>query len=42
VTAVVHDRCGPPDVLRLEDVERPVPKDDEVGNVVLTPRGEPR
>jgi len=28
--AVVHDRYGPPDVLRLEDVERPVPKDDEV------------
>jgi len=28
--AVVQDRYGPPDVLRLEDVERPVPKDDEV------------
>jgi NADPH:quinone reductase-like Zn-dependent oxidoreductase len=28
--AVVHDRYGPPDVLRLEDVERPVPKEDEV------------
>ena len=28
--AVVHDNYGPPDVLRLEDVERPVPKDDEV------------
>ena len=28
--AVVFDRYGPPDVLRLEDVERPVPKDDEV------------
>ena len=28
--AVVHDRYGPPDVLRLADVERPVPKDDEV------------
>jgi NADPH:quinone reductase-like Zn-dependent oxidoreductase len=26
----VHDRYGSPDVLRLEDVERPVPKDDEV------------
>jgi len=24
VRAVVHDQCGPPDVLRLEDVERPV------------------
>jgi NADPH:quinone reductase-like Zn-dependent oxidoreductase len=28
--AVVHDRYGSPAVLRLEDVERPVPKDDEV------------
>ena len=28
--AVVHDRYGPPDVLRLEDVERPVPRVDEV------------
>src|ERR1700680_3228455 len=28
--AVVYDSYGPPDVLRLEDVERPVPKEDEV------------
>ena len=28
--AVVHDRYGPPTVLRLEEVERPAPKDDEV------------
>ena len=28
--AVVYDRYGPPEVLRLEDVERPVPKADEV------------
>ena len=28
--AVVHDKYGPPDVLRLEEVERPVPNDDEV------------
>ena len=28
--AVVYDRYGPPDVLRIEDVERPVPKGDEV------------
>ncbi len=28
--AVVHDRYGPPDVQRLEDVEKPVPKEDEV------------
>jgi NADPH:quinone reductase-like Zn-dependent oxidoreductase len=30
VRAVVHDRYGPPEVLRIEEVERPVPKDDEV------------
>lgn len=28
--AVVHDRYGPPEVLHLEDVEQPVPKNDEV------------
>ena len=28
--AVVYDRYGPPEVLRLEDVERPVPGEDEV------------
>ncbi len=28
--AVVYDRYGPPDVQRLEDVERPVPNEDEV------------
>ncbi len=28
--AVVHDRYGPPEILRLEEVERPVPKHDEV------------
>ncbi len=28
--AVVHDKYGPPTVLRLEDVDRPAPKDDEV------------
>jgi NADPH:quinone reductase-like Zn-dependent oxidoreductase len=30
VRAVVQDRYGPPEVLRLEEVERPVPRDDEV------------
>jgi NADPH:quinone reductase-like Zn-dependent oxidoreductase len=28
--AVVQDRYGPPEVLRVDDVERPVPKDDEI------------
>jgi len=28
--AVVHDRYGPPDVLRVGDVARPEPKEDEV------------
>jgi NADPH:quinone reductase-like Zn-dependent oxidoreductase len=28
--AVVYDRYGPPDVLRLEEVERPVPGEDEI------------
>ena len=28
--AVVHDRYGPPEVQRVEEVEKPVPKDDEL------------
>jgi NADPH:quinone reductase-like Zn-dependent oxidoreductase len=28
--AVVHDRYGPPEVLRVDEVERPAPKEDEV------------
>jgi len=28
--AVVQDRYGPPEVLRVAEVERPVPKEDEV------------
>ena len=28
--AVVHEKYGPPEILRFEEVERPVPKDDEV------------
>jgi NADPH:quinone reductase-like Zn-dependent oxidoreductase len=30
VKAVVYDRYGPPEVQRIEDVERPIPKEDEV------------
>jgi NADPH:quinone reductase-like Zn-dependent oxidoreductase len=30
VRAVIYDRYGPPEVLRLEEVERPVPNEDEV------------
>jgi NADPH:quinone reductase-like Zn-dependent oxidoreductase len=30
VKAVIHDRYGPPEVLRVGDVERPVPAEDEV------------
>ena len=30
VKAVVYDRYGPPDVLRIEEVDTPVPKQDEV------------
>jgi NADPH:quinone reductase-like Zn-dependent oxidoreductase len=33
--AVVHDRYGPPEVLRLEDVERPVP---EAGEIIVRVR----
>jgi hypothetical protein len=32
VRAVVHDRYGPPDVLRLEEVERPVPQGPLLGD----------
>jgi NADPH:quinone reductase-like Zn-dependent oxidoreductase len=28
--AVVHDRYGPPEVLRVDEVEQPVPEEDEV------------
>jgi NADPH:quinone reductase-like Zn-dependent oxidoreductase len=28
--AVVHDRYGPPNVLRIDEVEQPVPEEDEV------------
>jgi hypothetical protein len=28
--AAIHSRYGPPDVLQIRDVEKPVPNDDEV------------
>ena len=28
--AAVCDRCGPPEVIQIAEVEKPVPKDDEV------------
>src|SRR5260370_973063 len=28
--AIVYHECGPPDVLKCEEIENPVPKDDEV------------
>jgi len=28
--AVVWTRCGPPDVLQLREVDKPIPKDNEV------------
>jgi NADPH:quinone reductase-like Zn-dependent oxidoreductase len=30
VRAVVHDRYGPPEVLRVDEIERPTPADDEL------------
>jgi NADPH:quinone reductase-like Zn-dependent oxidoreductase len=30
MNAVVHDKYGPPDVLRLKEAKKPIPRDDEV------------
>ena len=40
--AVVFDRYGPPEVLRLEEVARPVPKDAEVLIKVHAPQRHPQ
>lgn len=43
IRAVVHDRYGPPEVLRLEDVvkaHRYVETQQKTGNVVLTVTGD--
>ena len=40
--AVVHDRYGPPEVLRIEDVPAPVPADDELLVRVRADDGQPR
>ena len=34
--AAVYTRYGPPDVVQIADVEKPVPKDDEV--LIKVPR----
>jgi hypothetical protein len=40
VKAIVYERCGPPEVLHLAEVEKPVPRDDALTlKAYVTPQG---